>query len=79
MVRVLHERSYGVYVNDERGGQHHLPHAHILRRRSRIGSVFLLSLEYYLLVEDIPGFLRDAIAESQEQLLKAWEELNPHE
>jgi hypothetical protein len=79
MVRVLHERNYGVYVNDARSEQHHLPHAHILHRRSRVGSVFLWTLEYYMVLEQIPGFLREAIAENQERLLEVWEELNPHD
>ncbi len=79
MVRVLHERNYGVYVNDARSEQHHLPHAHILHRRSRIGSVFLWTLEYYMVLEQIPGFLQEAIAENQQRLLEVWEELNPHD
>lgn len=77
MVRVLHERNYGVYVNDARSEQHHLPHAHILHRRSRIGSVFLWTLEYYMVLEQIPGFLQEAIAENHKRLLEVWEELNP--
>lgn len=76
MVRVLHERNYGVYVNDERGGQHHRPHAHILHRRTRVGSLFLETLEYFLVIEPIPASLRQSIVERQEELLARWEELN---
>jgi hypothetical protein len=76
MVRVLFERGYGVYVNDERGGQHHRPHAHVVHRRTRIGSVYLETLEYFLVIEKIPRSLREAIAADQERLLATWEELN---
>ena len=79
MVRALHERNYGVYVNDARSEQHHLPHAHILPAGAASRSVFLWTLEYYMVLEEIPGFLQEAIAEKREQLLEAWEELNPHE
>jgi|HubBroStandDraft_2_1064218.scaffolds.fasta_scaffold05556_7 hypothetical protein len=76
MVRVLYERNYGVYVNDERGAPHHRPHAHILHRRTRVGSVYLETLEYFLVIEPIPQSLQDAIANRQEELLARWEELN---
>jgi hypothetical protein len=76
MVRVLYERNCGVYVNDERGAPHHRPHAHILHRGTRVGSVYLETLEYFLVIEPIPRSLQDAIADRQEELLARWEELN---
>jgi hypothetical protein len=76
MVRVLHERNYGVYVNDERGVRHHRPHAHIVHQRSRIASVYLETLEYIHGEQDVPRWLVQQIADSQEQLLAQWRGLN---
>jgi hypothetical protein len=76
MVRVLHERNYGVYINDERGAPHHRPHAHIVHQRARIASVYLETLEYIRGEQDVPRWLMQQIADSQEQLLAQWRELN---
>jgi len=76
MSRVIHFRNYGVYVNDERGVQHHLPHAHIKHRGVRIASVFLLSLTVYNDVERVPDELLDLINEHHLDLLAEWERLN---
>jgi len=76
MVRVIKHKNYGVYVNDERGERHHRAHAHILHRRTRIASVYLETLEYFMVIEKLPESLRAAIAGEQEHLLTRWEELN---
>ncbi len=76
MVRVIQYRNYGVYVNDERGGQHHLPHAHIKHRGIRIASVYLTTLTFYWVVEPVPPDLEDLIAERQDELQDRWKELN---
>jgi hypothetical protein len=76
MVRVIEHKNYGVYVNDERGAPHHRAHAHILHRGMRVASVFLETLEYYMVLEDLPASLVDAISSEQEQLLDRWQELN---
>lgn len=77
MTRVIHFRNYGVYVNDERGERHHRPHAHVQQRGTRIASVFLETLEYFWVVEQVPAELVELIAARQEHLLDEWEELNP--
>lgn len=76
MVRVLYERNYGVYVNDERGAQHHRAHAHITHRGSRIASFYLETLQFIHGEEQVPGWLRRQIAEAQEQMVDRWLELN---
>jgi len=42
----------------------------------RVASVFLETLEYYMVLEDLPASLVDAISSEQEQLLDRWQELN---
>jgi hypothetical protein len=77
MVRLLRFGNYGVYVLREVGERHHLPHAHIKHRGNRVASVFLLTLEFYNVVETaLPTDLVDLVREGQEQLLAAWEALN---
>lgn len=76
MVRVIQYRNYGVYVNDERGGQHHLAHAHIKHRGIRIASVYLTTLTYYWVVEPVPPELEDLVAERQQELQDRWKDLN---
>jgi hypothetical protein len=77
MVRVFrHRQKWGVYVGREVGERHHLPHAHIQVRRKRVASVFLLTLEYYFVLEDLPSSLLDEIRERQEELLAMWEDVN---
>ena len=76
MPRVLRFRNYGVYVNDERGAQHHLPHAEIKHRGTRIASVFLLTLTVFNDVERVPTKLLDHIEQQVGLLLAEWERLN---
>lgn len=77
MTRVLWIRNFGVYVFDERGSPHHLPHAHIKGRGGhRIASVFLLTLELFNVVDQPSKEVLDELEAEQEVLLAAWEELN---
>ena len=68
--------NFRVYVYDERGQPHHLPHAHIKQGGRLVASVLLLSLEIYGNREPLPRSLIKAISEKQEDLLTLWQELN---
>jgi hypothetical protein len=68
--------NFSVYVFDERGQPHHLPHAHIKQRGRRVASIFLISLEVYDNHEPLPRSLIDEIHVRQEELLGLWLELN---
>lgn len=68
--------NFRVYVYDERGQPHHLPHAHIKLGNRRVASIFLLSLEFYDNRDPFPRALVKAIQEKQEVLLRLWQELN---
>jgi hypothetical protein len=68
--------NFAVYVYDERGQPHHLPHAHIKQRGRRVASIFLLSLEVYDSREPLPRNLIGEINVRQEELLRLWVELN---
>lgn len=76
MARVLLFRKFGVYVLDERGSPHHLPHAHIRRRGQHVASVFLLTLELFNVAESVDGDLIAELVAHQDELLAVWEELN---
>ena len=76
MARVLQFRNFSVYVYDERGSPHHLPHAHIRRRGQHVASLFLLTLERFNEVEDLDRDLLDELRTHQGHLLEAWKELN---
>jgi hypothetical protein len=65
-----------VYVYDERGQPHHLPHAHIKLGGRRVASIFLLSLEVYDNREPLARDLIKEIHVRQEELLRLWQELN---
>lgn len=76
MVRMLTHNAYSVYVHSEKG--HQRPHAHINHPTggTRLGSVFLLTLEYFQEVGKIPKDVKNLIEENQAELLAKWEELN---
>ena len=76
MARVFPFRNYGVYVLDERGAPHHLPHAHVKHRGRQVASVFLVSLKLFNVVEQLPPELVAMIAAKQPALLAKWTELN---
>jgi hypothetical protein len=68
--------NFAVYVYDERGQPHHLPHAHIKHRGRRVASIFLLSLDIYDSLRPLPRDLAKEIQVRQEELLRLWLELN---
>jgi hypothetical protein len=68
--------NFAVYVYDERGQPHHLPHAHIKQSGRRVASIFLLSLELYDNREPLPRDLIKEIHARQVDLLNLWLELN---
>jgi hypothetical protein len=76
MTRVIQIRNYGVYVADERGGQHHSPHCHVKHRGRRIASIHIVSLEMFIEIEPVPGDVMARIVENQEALMAEWERLN---
>lgn len=71
--------NFRVYVYNERGQPHHLPHAHIKQGGRRVASIFLLSLQIYDHREPLPRALIEMIHEMQEDLLRLWQELNGDE
>jgi hypothetical protein len=76
MTRVLQVRNYGVYVGDERGGQHHSPHCHVKQRGRRIASIHIVTLETFIEIEPVPADVIALIVENQDALLSEWERLN---
>jgi hypothetical protein len=77
MVRVIyHRQKWSVYVNRSVGEQHHLPHAHIVRRGHRVATVYLMTLMYEFVIEALPKSLYEEISARQDELLDRWEELN---
>jgi hypothetical protein len=68
--------NFAVYVYDERGQPHHLPHAHIKQGGRRVASIFLLSLVVYDNRQPLPRDLVKEIHVRQEELLRLWQELN---
>jgi hypothetical protein len=76
MARVLTFRNFGVFVYDERGSPHHLPHAHVRRRGQHVASVFLLTLESFNVAQPVDADLVRELEVRQGALLAAWEELN---
>ena len=76
MTRIFRHRNYGVYVADERGAKHHMPHAHIKERGSLICSISLITLEPMQHGKQIPGGLLPELKAHQDEMLDAWERLN---
>jgi hypothetical protein len=77
MARILRFRNNSVYVFDERGAPHHLPHALVKGRGGRhVASVYLLSLELFNVVGEVSKDLVNELQVHQDVLLEAWEELN---
>jgi Domain of unknown function (DUF4160) len=68
--------NFAVYVYDERGQPHRLPHAHIKQGGRLVASIFLLSLEVYYGRERLPRDLIKEIHVRQQELLRLWQELN---
>jgi len=76
MPRALRYRNYGVYVFEERGQPHHLPHAHVLLRGRRVASFAILTLTLLFEVETLPAGLIEEIQQKQQIILDIWVELN---
>lgn len=76
MARIFNYNAYSVHVYKE--ALHQRPHAHISHPRggARIGSVFLVTLDYYDVTEKIPKEVKKLIEERQTELLETWEEFN---
>lgn len=76
MTRAFRHRNYGVYIADERGERHHLPHAHVKERGRLICTVNLLTLEPLQESKEIPAGLLEKLREEQNRMLQIWEQLN---
>lgn len=76
MTRAFRYRNYGVYVSNERGERHNLPHAHIRERATPVCTVNLLTLEPLQPGKRLPSGLLEELLAHQEQLIALWEELN---
>lgn len=72
-------RNFAVYILNERGAQHHRPHAHIKVGKRRVASVFLETLDVYDETERLPKDLLERIRDEQEALVALWIELNEDE
>lgn len=76
MTKKLQYGEFGVYVYRERGGKHHRPHAHIKFKGKKVASIYLLTLTPFHQVERVPLGLLDEIEAHQDELLRAWEDMN---
>jgi hypothetical protein len=76
MTRAFRHRNYGVYIADERGERHHLPHAHIKERGRLICTINLLTLQPLQENKEIPAGLFDKLHEEQNSMLEIWKRLN---
>jgi hypothetical protein len=76
MTRAFRHRNYGVYIADERGERHHLPHAHIKERGTLICTINLLTLEPLQENKKIPSDLLERLYDEREEMLDIWRRLN---
>jgi hypothetical protein len=76
MPRAFRFGNYGVFVPQERGQPHNLPHAHVKYRGQLVASVFLLTLTVYRQHERLPEDLLVRLREAQAEMLVMWEKLN---
>lgn len=75
MVRVAQRGRFSVYVYDERGERHHLPHCHV-RWSDGEAQVELPGLER-LKGDVLPATARRLVGEHVAELIAAWNRLNP--
>ena len=79
MPKCFQYRNYSAYVLRERGERHHLPHAHIKVRGTRVAAVYLTTLTIYDTSERLPKGLIKRLHEEQESMLELWMELNEND
>lgn len=79
MTRVFQYKNIGIYVADERGGQHHMPHADVRERGDSICTVNLYTLEPLQKGKVLPRGLLKELEAHQDELLAEWERLNSDE
>lgn len=75
MVRVAQGGRFSVYVYDERGGRHHLPHCHVLWSdgEAQVELPNRVVLEGDVLPAGARRLVRDHVAE----IIAVWNRLNP--
>jgi hypothetical protein len=76
MTRAFRHRNYGVYIGDERGERHHMPHAHIKERGRLICTVNLITLKPLQRSKRLPDGILAELEAHQEEMLEIWERLN---
>jgi hypothetical protein len=76
MTRVFRYRNFGLYIGDERGERHHLPHAHIKERGRLICTINLYTLLPLQSGKHVPAELTDELEARREEMLEIWEGLN---
>jgi hypothetical protein len=76
MTRAFKHRNFGVYIGDERGERHHLPHAHIKERKNIVWTINLYTLEPMQAGKKLPKALVARLQEEQEKMIEIWEGLN---
>jgi len=75
MVRVLHSGAFSVYVYQEVGQPHHLPHCNVRWRDDNI-QVALPTLEL-LAGTTFPPQARELLLDHLDEICAAWNDLNP--
>lgn len=76
MARAFRHRNYGVYIGDERGERHHLPHAHVKERKDIVWTINLYTLEPMQTGKKMPKALVESLREEQGTMIAIWERLN---
>jgi hypothetical protein len=75
MGRVLTLDGYAIYVYDERGSPHHLPHCNV-RWAENSANLALPTLEK-LSGKNVPRRVVKQLRERLDELVAAWEKMNP--
>ncbi len=79
MSRAFRYKNLGVYISDERGERHHMPHAQIKERGRPICTVNLITLEPLQRGKQLPHGILAELEAHQEEMLEEWERLNSDE
>lgn len=77
MVKVVERGRFRVYVFDERGQPHHLPHCHVLWSDGK--SVVSIDDLAVLAGNTLPAAARALLQEHQAEIHRAWQRLNGEE